>query len=81
MLQKFGHDEIDTARTYGGGSSEQYLGELQWKERGLIMDTKLSPRSHLFSGPDARVYTHKPADLRDALMESLKALKTDKVLL
>lgn len=43
------------------------------------MDTKLSPRSRLFSGPDARVYTHKPAELREAFFESLKALNTDKV--
>jgi aflatoxin B1 aldehyde reductase len=41
VFQKYGHKEVDTARVYGGGSSEEYLGELNWKERGLIMETKL----------------------------------------
>lgn len=79
MFQKYGFDEVDTARTYGLGSSEPYLAELGWQKRGLIMDTKLSPRSRLFSGPDAKVYTHKPADLRAAFEESMKALNTDNV--
>jgi aflatoxin B1 aldehyde reductase len=71
VFQAFGHKEIDTARTYSGGTSEEYLGQLQWSERGIVMDTKLSPR--------ANVYTHKPADLEPALQESLKALRIDKV--
>ncbi|KAI0129070.1 NADP-dependent oxidoreductase domain-containing protein [Xylariales sp. AK1849] len=74
VFQSFGHSEIDTARTYGGGSSEQYLGELKWQDRGLVMDTKLSPR-----GTTAIKYTHKPADLRRGLEESLAALKIDKI--
>ena len=27
-FQKYGHNEIDTARVYGDGSSEEYLSEL-----------------------------------------------------
>ena len=42
------------------------------------MDTKLSPRKKALI-PGARTYTHKAADLRPALLESLKALNTDKV--
>jgi aflatoxin B1 aldehyde reductase len=82
VFQKFGHNEIDSARTYGGGSSEEYLGQLQWAERGIIIDTKLSPRSRPASGSadsTPRVYTHKPAELEAALLESLKALNADKV--
>jgi len=79
MFQKYGHNEIDTARTYGHGSSEEYLGELDWQKRGIIMDTKLSPRARFLSGPNAKVYTHKPADLREGFFTSMKALKTDKV--
>ncbi len=71
VLQKHGHAEVDTARTYGGGSSEEYLGQLGWAGRGLVMDTKLSPRG-------AR-YTHRPADLEPALKESLAALQTEHV--
>lgn len=79
VLQKFGHNEVDSARTYCNGTSEEYLGELKWQERGIIMDTKLSPNNKAASGPNIKSYTHKPADLKPALMESLTALKTDKV--
>lgn len=86
VLQKFGHNEIDSARTYGGGSSEEYLGQLGWKERGIVMDTKLSPRRR--PGPNNpfpnnlstnNSYTHQPEDLRRALLDSLKALNADKI--
>ena len=41
VFQKYGHNEIDTARVYGGGTSEQFLGDLDWQSRGIIMDTKV----------------------------------------
>lgn len=62
---------------YGGGSSEEYLGQLKWQQRGIIMDTKLSPRRRL--QPGVKSYTHKRDDLKPALQESLDALQTDKV--
>ena len=37
--------QIDTARTYTGGTSEEYLGKIDWKKRGLVMDTKLYPNA------------------------------------
>ncbi|KAL9066481.1 MAG: hypothetical protein Q9161_007544 [Pseudevernia consocians] len=74
VFQKHGHDEIDSARVYGGGSSEECLGQLNWQERGIIMDTKLSPRKF---GPKS--YSHKKDDLKPGLLESLQALRTDKV--
>ncbi len=70
LFQKHGHNEVDTARVYGGGSSEEYLGELKWQDRGIVMETKLYP-----SAPR----THKSADLRKYLLESLKALQTKKI--
>ena len=45
MFQKHGHYEIDSARTYTGGTSEEYLGKIDWKSRGLVMDTKLYPNA------------------------------------
>ena len=74
LFQKHGHDEIDSARVYGGGSSEEYLGQLKWQERGILMDTKLSPR-----GFGQKPYTHKKDDLKPGLLDSLQALQTDKV--
>lgn len=38
-------EQIDTARTYSGGTSEEYLGKIDWKKRGLVMDTKLYPNA------------------------------------
>ena len=78
IFQKYGHDEIDSARTYGGGSSEEWLGKLEWQKRGLVMDTKLSPSARR-AQPGSKGYTHKPEELKPALLESLKALNTDKV--
>lgn len=43
VFQKHGHNEVDTARFYGGGSSEEYLSLLNWQKRGLVMDTKYYP--------------------------------------
>lgn len=36
-------DQLDTARVYCAGTSEEMLGDLDWKKRGLVMDTKLYP--------------------------------------
>ena len=43
MFQKHGHTEIDTARVYSGGTSEEYLGKIDWKKKGILMETKLYP--------------------------------------
>tara|TARA_R110002060_G_scaffold52285_1_gene63222 strand:+ start:296 stop:1087 length:792 start_codon:yes stop_codon:yes gene_type:complete len=43
---------------------------VDWQKRGIVMDTKLYPKNE---------YTHSPEDVRRGLMDSLKALKADKV--
>jgi len=79
-FQKHGHNEIDSARGYGDGSSEEYLGELRWQDRGIVLDTKLSPGAvNKADGPTAAPYRHTPEGLRRGLEDSLKALKTGKV--
>ena len=77
VFQKYGHSEIDTARVYGQGSSEEYLGQLDWKKRGLVIDTKFYPTKGKNMGEDQ--WTHRPEHLRENLMRSLKALKADKI--
>lgn len=84
VFQNHGHNEIDTARVYGGGSSEEYLGRLRWQDRGLVMDTKLAPTgsrslTQQIARDGLRLYTHDPKELKEALLDSLKALQTDKV--
>ncbi|KAG9126374.1 hypothetical protein FRC07_003680 [Ceratobasidium sp. 392] len=69
-FKSFGHREIDTARVYTKGTSEELLGEVEWQKRGLVVETKLYP-----SGP----IKHTPEGIREHLDKSLAALKTDKV--
>ncbi|KAJ5610302.1 Aldo/keto reductase [Penicillium lagena] len=80
MFQKYGHTEVDTARTYGAGSTEEYLAESRWQERGLVMDTKLYPtkRGYL-TWITSEMWTHGPGDVRTGLMTSLKALQAESV--
>lgn len=35
--------QVDTARTYSGGTSEEYIGKIDWKSKGLEIATKLYP--------------------------------------
>ncbi|RPD64667.1 Aldo/keto reductase [Lentinus tigrinus ALCF2SS1-7] len=78
IFQAHGHSEVDTARVYAGGTSEEYLGKVDWKKRGLAMGTKLypmtDPRGLALGLPKI---THSPEDLRKQLDLSLKALQTD----
>ncbi|KAJ5535552.1 Aldo/keto reductase [Penicillium frequentans] len=80
IFQKHSHTEVDTARTYGAGSIEEYLAESRWQERGLVMDTKLYPtkRGDL-SWITSEMWTHEPGDVRAGLMKSLKALQAEGV--
>lgn len=78
LFQSYGHVDIDTARIYGDGSSEEYLGRLS--TAGVNLDTKLfpsaaNPKMALVGTP----YHHNAHDLRLGLMRSLEALKVPKV--
>ena len=80
IFQNHGHKEIDTARAYGNGSSEEMLGDLKWQERGLTMETKYYPTAGKgVPGSWDSELRHDPEGLRKNLMKSLEALKTDKV--
>ena len=80
VFQKHGHNEIDTARAYGEGTSESMLGELDWQKRGLVMDTKYFPTAGK-PLPESwdRTLRHTPDMLRANLAKSLEALKAEKV--
>ncbi|CAE6392477.1 unnamed protein product [Rhizoctonia solani] len=70
VFKSYGHCEVDTARVYTNGTSEELLGEVEWQKRGLVVETKLYP-----SGP----IKHTPEGIREYLDKSLNALKADKV--
>jgi len=66
-----GHNELDTARVYGGGTSEQYLGKLEVQSKqGFKLATKVLPRSP---------YDHTREGIRKAVKDSLEALVVSKV--
>ncbi|OBZ74930.1 Aflatoxin B1 aldehyde reductase member 3 [Grifola frondosa] len=81
VFQAHGHYEIDTAQTYCGGTSEEYLGKIDWKKRGLKMDTKLYPNisNVRLQRPGKPPISHSPEDLRHYLDVSLKALNTNQL--
>ncbi|KAF3934440.1 hypothetical protein ABW19_dt0200180 [Dactylella cylindrospora] len=73
-----GYTEVDTARLYCNGTSEEYLAKLDWKSRDIVMETKLYPNGSTNAfGP--MTYTHHKGDVRRGLLDSLKALNTDKI--
>eukprot|EP01057_Protomagalhaensia_wolfi_P005240 Protomagalhaensia_wolfi_Nauph_80__5239@NODE_563_length_2288_cov_107_822143_g420_i0_p1_GENE_NODE_563_length_2288_cov_107_822143_g420_i0NODE_563_length_2288_cov_107_822143_g420_i0_p1_ORF_typecomplete_len355_score43_43Aldo_ket_red/PF00248_21/1_2e54_NODE_563_length_2288_cov_107_822143_g420_i012242288 len=80
VLKEHGCFDIDTARIYGDGSSEEYLGRVEppLQTRGFQIHTKLYPNRGRYGGPEMHS-THAPEDLRRGLIDSLKALNVAKV--
>ncbi|KAJ7330430.1 Aldo/keto reductase [Mycena albidolilacea] len=76
VFLKHGHRELDTARVYCAGTCEEYLGKINWQEKGIVMETKLYPAPGRAGGITG---SHSPEDLRKFLAMSLKALNTDKI--
>ncbi|KAH8929890.1 Aldo/keto reductase [Atractiella rhizophila] len=70
IFQSFGHSEVDTARVYGNGTSEEYLGKIGWQKRGLVMETKLYPQKPI---------DHTASNIKRYFEESMTALQADKI--
>lgn len=64
----FGHKELDTARIYCGGTTEQLLSQLDLQD--ATIDTKVYP---------VKPGDHAPHALRETFQTSLKALNRQKV--
>ncbi|KAH7930866.1 Aldo/keto reductase [Leucogyrophana mollusca] len=80
IFQSHGHDEVDSARSYCGGTSEEYLGKIDCKGRNLKLETKYYPDTKIKSVyVEDGVHSHSPEDLRTNLLRSLKALNTNKL--
>ncbi|MCJ1449191.1 MAG: hypothetical protein MMC23_009710 [Stictis urceolatum] len=77
VFTRHGHTEVDTSRFYGSGSSETYLGTLNWQSRGLTMETKIYPS--FGKNADSYNWHLTPEHIRKALSMSLSALKTKSV--
>ncbi|KAG6901131.1 hypothetical protein C0995_016729 [Termitomyces sp. Mi166 len=76
VFRAHGHTEIDTATVYAAGTSEEYLGKIDWKGKGLKIETKLYPSPR---GPGGEPISHTPESLRKWLLRSLKALNAEYV--
>ncbi|KAG2066018.1 Aldo keto reductase [Suillus decipiens] len=68
VFSSHGHRQIDTARAYGGGTSEEIISELDLK--GCTVDTKIFPREPGDLAPDK---------IRAMLESSIKALGKTKI--
>ncbi|KAF0325758.1 aldo/keto reductase [Colletotrichum asianum] len=79
LFQSRGHNEIDTARLYGGGTTETYLADAKWEERGIVMGIKLYPNSKISGATGPLSYMLRAGDVRRGLLDSLKALNTNKL--
>ncbi|KAI9357303.1 Aldo/keto reductase [Zopfochytrium polystomum] len=70
-FKSFGHFELDTARMYCDGNTEEKLGELGYSvSPDFSIHTKVYP---------VNLGDHKPEKLKATFKASLAALKTDKV--
>ena len=49
-VQAHGHGELDTATMYTRSTSERFLGETDYRKRGLAVASKLYPLGVSFSG-------------------------------
>lgn len=72
---ELGYDHFDTATIYGGGHSEELLGETIMHRRG---DFTLASKCGLYLTPDGkREIDGRPERIKQACDDSLRRLKTD----
>ncbi|EST06653.1 NADP-dependent oxidoreductase domain protein [Kalmanozyma brasiliensis GHG001] len=81
IFASHGHTELDTARMYGLGTSEEYLSKLGYTtpsdSHHFQIATKSFPSARKPDFPAKSRYTFEPADIARAIEDSLKALGTD----
>ncbi|TIB01779.1 hypothetical protein E3P94_01366 [Wallemia ichthyophaga] len=80
IFGQHGHKEIDTARMYGGGTSEEYLGHLQASNK-YDLSSKIFPfdqSSNALSGGKSSV-KHTAQDIEEEIDTSLKNLGVNKL--
>ncbi|KJA27231.1 hypothetical protein HYPSUDRAFT_84137 [Hypholoma sublateritium FD-334 SS-4] len=72
IFRSHGHTEIDTARVYSEGTSEEFLGKIDLASKGLKLETKLYPIGVQYRPNDPVI--HNAGGLRKHLQLSLDAL-------
>jgi len=77
-----GHSEIDNSRQYCAGTSEEMIGKIDWKSKGLRLGTKLlaiKAGGGFAASLAAEEIYHTYDDMKKHLLRSLKALNTDQL--
>ncbi|GAP84429.1 putative aldo keto reductase [Rosellinia necatrix] len=72
------HNELESARACSKEGMAEKPRDVKWQDCNPKMDTGLHPSVGHPLGKD-RDYTHGPEDVRRGLLDSLKALKVDKI--
>jgi aflatoxin B1 aldehyde reductase len=70
IFQSRGYNELDTARSYGGGSQENFTREAGWKEKGFQVSTKIYPFAPI---------SHRREDIIEQFNLSLSSLGADSI--
>lgn len=71
LFLQHGHREVDSALIYGAGSSEEYLGHIDWKAKGVVVDTKLAPGQ--YAGRDVKFTLDSMRKYIDVQLAAIKA--------
>ncbi|KAJ3756804.1 Aldo/keto reductase [Lentinula raphanica] len=72
VFRAHGHTDVDSAYFYTGGTSEIVLGKIDWKSKGLKLETKL-PAIFITD------WMWDEQDMKIHILKSLKALDTEQV--
>ncbi|KAJ3854062.1 Aldo/keto reductase [Lentinula lateritia] len=82
IFRLHGHTDVDTAYFYTEGTSEVVLGKIDWKSKGLKLETKLpaiiNEEQKTVHGTEESV-SHTYEDIKSHLLKSLKALDTEQL--
>ncbi|KAJ3837143.1 Aldo/keto reductase [Lentinula raphanica] len=82
VFRAHGHTDVDSAYFYTGGTSEIVLGKIDWKSKGLKLETKLpaifNEQQKTVHGTEENV-SHTYEDMKIHILKSLKALDTEQV--
>lgn len=65
IFQQRGYNEVDTARTYVGGTQEAFTKAARWKERGLTLATKVQYPNQPGDNTAAKVVASVETSLRE----------------
>ncbi|KAJ3825071.1 Aldo/keto reductase [Lentinula raphanica] len=78
VFRAHGHTDVDSAYFYTGGTSEIVLGKIDWKSKGLKLETKLPA---IFNEQQKTItdWTWDEQDMKIHILKSLKALDTEQV--